>query len=235
MKRVLLTTMQRDVLEQAHCPTRHHCNYTKYRREAPPLLSEESKYRFVSQPSAAGLAVRIKHGLYQIGDISSLGTLTISPYTVAQLLHPEVLMSDFKPHYIFMGCLISRLRSVSLQPPPNRKPAQKCRARADSYVKTKADYFFGFTREAFDGQWVQISPEAEKAVIDLMQVSPLPAPRLTWLSRFCADNHHNVDLDRLVTYALRSPVAVQRTLGFLLDSCTWAENNYIRPSNRVPA
>lgn len=213
MKRVLLTTMQRDVLEQVIA--QHGIIVTTQNIvEKLSFATEESKYRFVSQLSEAGWLVRIKHGLYQIADISSLGTLTISPYTVAQLLHPESYVS-FQAALHFHGLFDQSLRSVSCVT-TKQKASTEVQGVRYFYVKTKADYFFGFTREAFDGQWVQIA-QAEKAVIDLMQFrrSSITVDMVVEILR---DNHHNVDLDRLVTYALRSPVAVQRTLGFLLDT-----------------
>lgn len=177
------------------------------------FATEESKYRFVSQLSEAGWLVRIKQGLYQIADVGSLGTLTLSRYTIAHLLHPESYVS-FQAALQYHGLYDQSLAGIS-SVTTKQKTAVELAGTKYQFVKTKADYYFGFTFEAQDAQRVQIA-QAEKALIDLMQFRRT-STTIDLVVEIIRDNHHNLDLNRLIAYALRSPVAVQRVIGFLLD------------------
>ena len=53
-----------------------------------PAKDDLGKRQFVSRLSQAGWLVRIKKGVYQIADLTSLGTVTLSRYAVAQILAP---------------------------------------------------------------------------------------------------------------------------------------------------
>jgi len=178
------------------------------------FATEESKYRFVSQLSEAGWLVRIKHGLYQIADVGSLGTLTLSRYTIAHLLHPESYVS-FQAALQYRGLFDQSLAGVSSVTTKQKMIVELAGTRY-RFVKTKPEYYFGFTYEAMDGERVQIA-QAEKALIDLMQFRR-SSTTVDLVVETLRDNHHNLDLNRLIAYALRSPVAVQRVMGFLLDS-----------------
>jgi predicted transcriptional regulator of viral defense system len=83
------------------------------------------------------------------------------------------------------------------------------------YVATTADHYFGFRAYGLDGQRVQIA-EAEKALIDLLQFHRTSAT-VDLVLETLRDNRHQLELARLTQYALRSPIAVQRAIGFLLD------------------
>ena len=92
MKRVSLSKSQQEVLEDALI---HYGSVvtTADLAELIPVQGAAQKRRFVKQMADAGWLVRIKRGLYQIADLSSLGMLTLSRYTIAQLLVEDSYVS----------------------------------------------------------------------------------------------------------------------------------------------
>lgn len=213
MIRTALTTTQRDILEELIA---QHGLIVSTQDVTTRLdfETEESKYRFVSQLHEAGWLVRIKNGLYQIADISALGSLTLSRFTIAHLLHPDSYVS-FQAALQFHGLFDQSLKSVS-SVATKQKATVQLQGTAYRFVKTKEAYCFGFTSHALDGRRVQIA-HAEKAIIDLMQFHRT-STTVDLVLEILRDNHHQLDLSRLIAYALRSPVAVQRVVGFLFDT-----------------
>lgn len=212
MKRTALTTAQRAVLEDLIA---EHGLIVSTQEVLDKLsfATEESKYRFVSQLSAAGWLVRIRHGLYQIADVSSLGVLTLSRLTIAQLLLPESYVSfqaALQHHGLFDQSLAT-IRSVSTQ----QRGSAIVQGTVYQYVRTRPSCYFGFADEVLDGRRVHIAA-AEKALIDLVQFHRTSSA-VDLVRETLADNRHQLDLALLTQWALRSPVAVARILGFLLE------------------
>jgi predicted transcriptional regulator of viral defense system len=213
MKRTSLTNTQREVLEDLIA-------------DQGPIVSTqdiidklhfetlESKHRFVSQLQRAGWLVRIKNGLFQIADLGSLGTLSLARYTVAQLLLPESYVS-FHAALQFHGFFdqsLSSISSVGLR----QKSAVQLEGTTYRFVKTKPAYYHGFRSHAMNGRRVQIA-EAEKAIIDLMQFAR-SGGTVDLALEILRDSRDRLQITQLVDWALRSPLAVQRTIGFLLDT-----------------
>jgi predicted transcriptional regulator of viral defense system len=165
MKRTALTTAQRDILEEL-IAVHGLIVSTQDVIQKLSFETEESKYRFVSQLEQAGWLVRIKQGLYQIADVSSLGTLTLTRYTIAQLLLPESYVSfhaALQQHGLFDQSLTT-IESVSLK----QKAAVAVQGTVYRFVRTKTQSYFGFSSHAFNGRQVQIA-DPEKALIDPIQ------------------------------------------------------------------
>ncbi len=174
----------------------------------------ESKHRFVSQLQQAGWLVRIKNGLFQIADLGSLGTLSLSRYTIAQLLLPDSYVS-FHAALQFHGFFDQALNSIS-SVGLRQKSAVRLEGTTYRFVKTKAAYYYGFRLHTMNGRRVQIA-EAEKAIIDLMQFSR-NGTTVDLVVEILRDSHHHLQLELLADWSLRSPLAVQRTIGFLFDT-----------------
>lgn len=213
MTRTALTTTQRDILERLIA---EHGLIVSTQDVIQKLSfeTEESKYRFVSQLEQAGWLVRIKQGLYQIADVSSLCTLTLSRFTIAHLLLPESYVSfhGALQHHGLFDQSLNTIESVSLR----QKTAVQVESTLYRFVRTKQQYYFGFTSHGLNGRQVQIAAP-EKALIDLIQFHRTSAI-VDLVLETLRDNHHQLDLAQLVQWALRSPIAVQRVVGFLLDA-----------------
>jgi predicted transcriptional regulator of viral defense system len=212
MKRTSLTTVQREILERLLAER----GLIVSTQDVIGLLSyetAESKRRFVSQLQQAGWLVRIKNGIYQIADISSLGVLTVSRYTIAQLLLPESYISFHAAlqHHGLFDQSLQTISSLCLK----QKAAVRLQGSVYHFVATKEEHYFGFRSHGLDGKRVQIA-DPEKAIIDLLQFHRTSAT-VDLVLETLRDNRHQLQLERLTEYALRSPIAVQRAVGFLFD------------------
>jgi predicted transcriptional regulator of viral defense system len=213
MKRSSLTNAQREVLEEL-LADKGPIVATKDIFNKLEFETTESKHRFVSQLQQAGWLVRIKNGLYQIADLGSLGTLSLSRYTIAQLLLPESYVS-FHAGLQFHGFFDQALNSIS-SVGLRQRPAVHLEGTTYRFVKTKTEYYYGFKSHTMNGRRVQIA-EAEKAIIDLMQFARNGAT-VGLAVEILRDSHHRLQIEQLVDWALRSPLTVQRVIGFLLDT-----------------
>jgi len=92
MKSAVLNTTQLAFLEELML---RFGKVVTYEQLAPlvPTRDAVAKRQFVSRLAVAGWLVRIKKGVYQVADISSLGTLTLSRYALAQILAPGSYVS----------------------------------------------------------------------------------------------------------------------------------------------
>ena len=178
-----------------------------------PANGDAGKRQFVSRLVQAGWLVRIKNGVYQIADLSSLGTLTLSRYAIATILVPESYVS-FEGALQFHGLhdqMMQTLTSVSLR----QHTATDLNGLTYRYVKTREEFFFGFETHIFDGQESQIAT-AEKALIDLVQLHRT-AYTSDRVAEVLTDNGHQLDLDRLNQYLERANLTTQRIFGLLLE------------------
>lgn len=202
-----------------------------------PYQDEAAKRRFVSHLTRAGWLVRIKKGLYQVAaDLGSLGTLTLSNYVVAQLLHPGSYVS-FESALQFHGLhdqLLRATTSIALK----QHATATLQGFTYRFVKTTERYFYGFKEHHLAGHHAQIAT-VEKALIDTVQYhrSAYSADRVL---EILAEDAHNVDQQRLTTYLLRANLTTQRLFGLFFDWLnlavdeTLVENAHSRPaSSRV--
>ena len=114
-----------------------------------PVQGGAQKRQFVKQMADAGWLVRIKRGLYQIADLSSLGMLTLSRYTLAQLLVEESYVS-FEAALQFHGMydqLPGTVTSISLK----QYPTVTLEGIEYRFIKTSEKFYFGWEETRVDG------------------------------------------------------------------------------------
>lgn len=141
MKRTVLNQAQLQLLEQALAA---HGSVVTFADLAAllPGKSAAGRRTFVKTLVDAGWLVRIKRGVFQIADMSSLGTLSISRLAVAQIIVPDSYVS-FEvalQHWGLHDQLPATVTSIAVQ---QRGPVviEGIRYR---YVKTVKDYYFGW-------------------------------------------------------------------------------------------
>lgn len=213
MKRASLTRSQLNILENALL---RYGNVVTT-AELTSLISAQTdarKRQVVKQMADAGWLVRIKRGLYQIADLSSLGMLTLSRYTVAHLLVEESYVS-FEAALQFHGMydqLPGAVTSVSLK----QYPTVTLEDIRYQYIKTSEKYYFGWEEVHLDGRVSKIATP-EKALIDLVQFH---RSRLSvnLVAEKLAVYQQSLDFDRLRAFLLRSNLATLRIFGLLLDT-----------------
>lgn len=225
MKRSSLTNQQRDVLEQLlalHGPIVTSAQIT----QQLSYKSAQSERRFIATLRQAGWLVRIKKGLYQIADLSALGRLTLSRCTIAQLLVPESYLSfeaALQQHGLFDQGL-EGIHSVSLK----QHADVLLEGTNYSYVTTTERYFFGYADRALDGRQVRIATP-EKALLDLLQFKRTQVT-VDVVREILQEHGDNLNRKQLILWAQRLPIAIQRVVGFLLDTTEQSADEQLHAS-----
>jgi len=213
MKSAVLNTTQLTFLEELML---RFGKVVTYEQIAPlvPTSDAVAKRQFVSRLSSAGWLVRIKNGVYQVADISSLGTLTLSRYALAQILAPGSYVS-FEAALQFHGMHDQLLRTTT-SVHRTQRPAVALEEYRYRFVKTSEKYFFGFAEHTLDGQKSLIA-HPEKALVDMVQLhrSTHSADRV---AEVLSEHRDSIDTERLLDYLSRSNLTTQRIFGLLFDT-----------------
>lgn len=179
-----------------------------------PHQTDSHALRMIAQLSDAGWLVRIKRGLYQLADLTSLGSLALARPVVAQLLDPGSYVS-FAAALNYHGLHDQLERGYG-------SCTLKKRLSADLhgilyyFVTVTESSYFGFDEVTLDRQTARIA-YPEKALIDIVQMERT-ASSLDHVAEILAIGASSLNLDRLADYLLRSPLAVLRIFGLLLDT-----------------
>lgn len=213
MKNVSLTQYQVQVLENA---------LIKYGNvvtvnQLTGLMSEHTtqhRRRLIKQMADAGWLVRIKRGLYQIADLSSLGMLTLSRYVIAQLLVEESYVS-FESALQYHG-LFDQLPATVASITLTQYPEVNLEGIHYRYIKTSDKYYFGWQDVQLDGRTCHIATP-EKALIDLVQFHRTRLS-VNLVAEKLAVYQHDLDIRKLKDFLLRSNLATLRIFGLLLDT-----------------
>lgn len=207
-----LTDDRRALLQDALLRHGSLVRYDQLRALLPDKPDGEVR-RIVSRLTQSGWLVRIQKGLYEIADLASLGSLTLSPFVVAQLLLPGSYVTDENAlqHHGLHDQLMSSLISAAVT---RRKPAT---VEGITYHFTKIDeaFCFGFDEVRMDGHAARIA-HVEKALLDMIQLQR---------SDYAVDRVGEVlaqpgavDMKRLTEYLRGAALPTQRIFGFLLET-----------------
>lgn len=207
-----LTSDKRALLQDAILAYGNLVRYGELRTLRPNKPDIEMR-RTVSQLVASGWLVRIQKGLYEISDIASLGTLTLSPYVVAQLLLPDSYVTDenaLQYHGLHDQLMSSFFSACLVQ----KKPAE-VHGTTYYYLKTHESFYFGFEEVRMGDHRVRIA-HAEKALLDMIQLqrSDYAVDRVGEVLAQLG----NVDMTRLNEYLRRAALPTQRIFGFLFET-----------------
>jgi predicted transcriptional regulator of viral defense system len=213
MKRTVLNQTQLEILEQALVVYGSVVTFVDLAALLPDK-SDAYKRTLIKSLVDAGWLVRIQRGLYQIAELSSLGSLSISRFAVAQILVPESYVS-FEAALQYWGLydqLPAAVTSVALQ----QHGPVKVEGMRYRFVKTVSTYFYGWQTVELSQRQVRIA-HAEKALIDMVQFHRTSLS-LSLVVEKLAENRRQLDLDRLKTLLLRSNLTTVRIWGYLLDA-----------------
>ncbi|MDQ3249457.1 MAG: hypothetical protein M3Q45_09685 [Chloroflexota bacterium] len=213
MKKTILTQIQLAVLEQLLAEVGPIVKFDQITRFLPQTMPAAQR-QFVHRLAQAGWLVRIKKGLYQVADLSSLGTLTLSRYTVAQLLVPESYVS-FESALHYHGLYDQLMRGTTSVALKQHATVER-QEYAYAYVKTARKYFYGWHEHAIDGRMVSIAAP-EKALIDIIQFHRTESTTDVVREKLF-EYQDALDWPVLHTYLTRATLTTQRIFGFLLDS-----------------
>lgn len=222
MKSSVLNTTQLTFLEELML---RFGKVVTYEQIAPLISTPDAvaKRQFMSRLVAAGWLVRIKKGVYQVADISSLGTLTLSRYAVAQILLPGSYVS-FEAALQFHGMhdqLLQTTTSITL----SQRPSVTLQDYHYRFVKTSEKYFFGFQEDSIDGQKALIA-SPEKALIDMLQLHR-SVHSTDRVAEILSEQQRNINQARLQSYLSRSNLTTQRIFGLLFDTVGFPYNQQL--------
>ncbi len=207
-----LTSERRALLQDAILKFGSPVRYEQLRALLPNKPDGEVR-RIVSRLTQSGWLVRIQKGLYEIADLASLGSLTLSPYVVAQLLLPGSYVTDENAlqYHGLHDQLMSSLFSAAVT---RHKPAAVA-GITYHFIKISEAFCFGFDEVRMGNHTARIA-HVEKALLDMIQLQR---------SDYAVDRVGEVlaqpdavDLDRLSAYLERAALPTQRIFGFLLET-----------------
>ncbi len=213
MKQTVLNQAQLTVLEHILAQFGSVVSFDQI-AECLPDTTPAARRQFVHRLVKAGWLVRIKKGLYQVADLSSLGTLTLSRYAIAQLLVPESYIS-FESALQYHG-LYDQLQRGTSSVTLKQHATVELYGYAYVYVKTTAKSFYGWQEHAIDGQLVKMATP-EKALIDMIQLHRTEYSTDVVREKL-ADYQGDLDWPTLYAYLARANLTTQRIFGWLLDS-----------------
>jgi predicted transcriptional regulator of viral defense system len=207
-----LTNDRRALLQDAILKYGSLVRYEQLRALLPDKPDGEVR-RIVSRLTQSGWLVRIQKGLYEIADLASLGSLTLSRYVVAQLLLPGSYVTDENAlqHHGLHDQLMRSLFSAAVT---RRKPATVA-GITYHFIKIDEAFRFGFDKVRLGEHTARIA-HVEKALLDMIQLQR---------SDYAVDRVGEVlaqpgaaDMERLSEYLQRAALPTQRIFGFLLET-----------------
>ncbi|MFA5995589.1 MAG: type IV toxin-antitoxin system AbiEi family antitoxin domain-containing protein [Patescibacteria group bacterium] len=175
--------------------------------------NRQSIRNWVNKLTTIGWLVRLQRGTYVISSMESLGAVTLSSCTVAQIIVPQSYVS-FEAALQYHGMfdqMLKIIQSVSLKK-ETEKTVQDIQYR---FVHTIQEQFYGFIEEKLDNRLVKIAT-AEKALLDLLHFHR-SLYTIDIVQEKCREYYSDINFQRLIELLHGQTVTVQRMIGFVLD------------------
>lgn len=213
MKQTILSTKQSELLESLIVAHGRIVTSDQIYDKTKDVWSQQQTKKVIVKLAENGWLIRLKRGLYAISDLSNRGFLSLSPYTVANLL-VKVSYVSFESALNYHGIfdqLTNKVISISLA----RYNSVQLNATEYSFVKIQEKWFFGWEEVAVDNQSVRIAT-AEKALIDMIQFHK---------SKYSVDlvieklrlNRDSLDINRFHGYLEKMSSTTIKIFGFIFD------------------
>jgi predicted transcriptional regulator of viral defense system len=213
MKQTILTIKQSELLENLIVKYGQMVTSHQIFDEASASWDYKQSKNLITKLVKNGWLIRIKRGLYAISDLSSRGSLTISPLVVANLLVSDSYVSfelALSQHGMFDQLTI-KTRSVSLKAYKSVRVA----GLDYGYIKTKPEYFFGWQEILIDHQPARVATP-EKALVDMINFHKSHYS-IDLVVEKLSDYRNDLDLIRLNDYLSKFPVTTIKIFGLIFD------------------
>lgn len=161
-----------------------------------------------------GWLVRLRKGEYLvITDISTLGSIDLSEYVIAQSLNKDSYIS-FENALQYHGLFDQMLTTVGSV---TTTYAREYTVQKTNYTlsRIKKALYFGYTEEAIGSYKVKIA-EKEKALLDMLYFKT-SAYTVSIVLEKLREYKHKLDFEKLQQYAQKFGIGMARMVGFLLD------------------
>ena len=213
MKQTLLSSKQNDLLEELMATHGLIVTSDQIINAARKNWDYKQAKNTITKLTDSGWLIRIKRGIYTISELSNRGTLSLSPYLIANLLVNDSYVSfesALQTHNMF-DQLLNQILSVSLKTYKT--------ARLDNleyrFVKTKPCLYFGFEKVQIDNKTTQIAT-AEKALIDMVNFRKSKLT-LDVVIKKLLQHRHDLNFKRFDEYLSRFPVTTIKIFGLIFD------------------
>lgn len=182
--------------------------------------NRQSIRNWVNKLTQTGWLVRLQRGTYVISSMESLGAVTLSSLTVAQIIEPQSYISfeAALQHHGMFDQMLKIIRSVALKK-ETEKTIKDIQYR---FVCTTQEQFYGFSEEKLDNRLVKIAT-VEKALLDLLHFHRSLYTVDIVQEKF-REHSADINLQRLIELLHRQTVTVQRIVGFILDQIKYDTN-----------
>lgn len=213
MKQTILTTKQSELLESLIVAYGYVVTSEQIYEKATGFWTHQQTKKVIVKLAANGWLIRIKRGLYAISDFSNRGFLSLSPYSVANLLVQESYVSfeSALSHWGMFDQLTDKVISLS----KIRFKAVTINSTEYSFVNVQDRWFFGWEEAIVDNKSVRIAT-AEKALIDMIQFHKSKYS-VDLLIEKLRDNRDSINLGRLREYLSKMSATTIKTFGFVFD------------------
>ncbi len=161
-----------------------------------------------------GWLVRLKRGEYLvITDISTLGSIDLSEYVIAQSLNKDSYIS-FENALQYHGLFDQMLTTVGSI---TTTYARSTVVQNTNYMfsRIKNTLYFGYKEETIGAYKVKIA-ENEKALLDMLYFKTT-AYTVSIVLEKLREYKHRLDFEKLQQYAQKFGIGMVRIVGFLLD------------------
>jgi len=181
--------------------------------EASVLFNHKQTRYLITILVKQGWLIRIRRGLYVISELSTRGFLSLSPYIVANLLAKDSYVSfeSALQHHGMFDQLTNKVISVSLK----IHKTITLQNIEYGFIKTKADYYFGWQAVDIDNKKAHIAT-VEKALVDIINFH-----RSTYAIDLVIEklrgHKKDFDLARLNEYILKFSMTTVKIFGFIFD------------------
>ncbi len=176
---------------------------------------KSDRIRRISFLAKAGWLVRIKKGLYLVvTDFSTLAASNVSNLVISNALNSKSYVS-FANALNWYGMFDQLTKSVDAVTSA-RARTYRFQNTEFRFFRVKEKHFFGFTGERADGKVANIA-EKEKIILDYLSIRRNAATVSLVLEKL-KEHKGAFDFSRMIDYAKKYNLTIQRNLGFLLDT-----------------
>ncbi|MBI4994621.1 hypothetical protein HZC21_03185 [Candidatus Peregrinibacteria bacterium] len=181
--------------------------------EAGTFMNHQQIEYLIATLTKQGWLVRIRKGLYTISDLSTRGFLSLSPYSVANLLVKDSYVSfeSALHHNGMFDQLTDKIISVSLK----MHKTVRLQNIQYSFIKTKADYYFGWQEIKIDNKIARVAT-AEKALIDMVNFHR-SIYAVDLVIEKLRKHKNDLDFTRFNEYITKLSMTTIKIFGFIFD------------------
>jgi len=213
MKQTILSAKQSELLENLIVKHSQIVTFDQIISETKDSWDYKQAKNLITKLVINGWLIRIKRGLYAISNLSTRGSLSLSPYTVANLLvtNSYVSFESALQQYGMFDQLTDKTVSVSLK----KYKIVTLHSTEYYFIKTKPDYYFGWQEITIDNHTTRIATP-EKALIDIVNFHKSQYA-IDLVIEKLIEHQKDLDFDLLNEYLGKFSLTTVKIFGLIFD------------------